>query len=196
MRILSKQNRIMKLLRICLLTFCVAVAVNGAQATTVNPPTFDQLVRDAESVFEGTVTKIHSEWFGTGVERVIVTYITFDIHDSIKGAPGTSSTIRMLGGTIGDETQEVADAPRFKIGDRDILFVEHNGNQFIPLVGIMHGRFHLRKDAAGREIVTKDSGAPVSNVSKLGVDEGAAVSGSAISSADFKSAIRQKLAQL
>jgi hypothetical protein len=102
----------------------------------------------------------------------------------------------MLGGTIDGETAEVADAPKFKIGDRDILFVEHNGSQFIPLVGIMHGRFHVQRGAGGRDIVAKDSGAPLANVARLGTDESAAVSGAALSVGEFKAAIRQKLTQL
>jgi hypothetical protein len=184
----------MKPLRFLLLLLSAALAASNAQATTVIAPTFDQLVGEAELIFEGTVTEARSEWTGQGAEREIVTYVTFSIQDAIKGAPGSSYTIRMLGGTIDGETREVADAPRFKAGDRDILFVEHNGTQFIPLVGIMHGRFHVQMDAKGVEVIAKDNGAPLADVTKLGRDETAAATGPAISSADFKSAIRRKLA--
>lgn len=184
----------MKPLRFLLLLLSAALAASNAQATTVIAPTFDQLVGEAELIFEGTVTEARSEWIGQGSEREMVTYVTFSIQDAIKGAPGSSYTIRMLGGTIDSETREVADAPRFKAGDRDILFVEHNGTQFIPLVGIMHGRFHLQTDARGVEVIAKDNGAPLADVTKLGRDETAAVTGPALSAADFKSAIRQKLA--
>ena len=185
----------MKLLRSLFLMLCAGLALAGVRATTVIPPTFDQLVSDAELIFEGTVINTRSQWAGEGAERTIVTYVTFNVEEAIKGGPGKSYTIRMLGGTIDGETAEVADAPRFKTGDRDILFVEHNGSQFVPLVGIMHGRFHVQEDAGGREIVTKDNGAPLANVARLGTDERAAVSGPALSPADFKSAIRQRLSQ-
>jgi hypothetical protein len=184
----------MKLLRSLFLLSCLAVA--PARATTVIPPTFDRLVTDAEMIFEGTVTGVRSEWTGQGSDRHIVTFVTFKIEDSIKGALGADYTIRMFGGTVDGHTMEVTDAPRFKMGDRDILFVEHNGTQFIPLVGIMHGRFHVEMDATGtRETVAKDSGAAVANVAKLGQDETAATSGAALSKAEFKAAIRQKLAE-
>lgn len=186
----------MKLLRSLLLIFCAGLAMTGVRATTVIPPSFDQLVSDAEFIFEGTVTGTRSQWAGEGAERNIVTYVTFNVEDAIKGAPGKSYTIRMLGGTIDGETAEVADAPRFKTGDHDILFVEHNNSQFVPLVGIMHGRFHVQKDAVGRDIVAKDNGLSLANVAELGTNERAAVSGPALSVADFKSAIRQKLSQL
>jgi len=186
----------MKLLRSLILLCLAGLALPATRATTVIPPTFDELVSRAEMIFEGTVTGIRSEWTGEGSNRHIVTFVTFKIEDSIKGGGGSEYTIRMFGGTVDGQTMEVTDAPRFKVGDRDILFVEHNGTQFIPLVGIMHGRFHVQRDATGaNEKVAKDNGATVADVAKLGQDEVAAVSGKALSKVEFKAAIRQKLAE-
>jgi hypothetical protein len=98
----------------------------------------------------------------------------------------------MLGGTVGAETMEVADAPKFKVGDRDILFVENNGTQFIPLVGIMHGRFRVKKDEAGRDAVFTNEGSPLSDVTQLGKSEGAASAGHAMSAQALKQAIHAK----
>jgi len=189
------KSLVMKLLRFLFLNLCVGLALASARATTVVPPTFDQLVTDAELIFEGTVTETRSQWAGVGAERHIVTHVTFDIEDAIKGVSGKSYTIQILGGTVDGETMEVSDTPRFKVGDRDILFVEHNGAQFVPLVGIMHGRFHVQTDASGRDVVAKDNGALLADAAKLGQDERAAVTGPALSAADFKAAIRQKLSK-
>jgi hypothetical protein len=186
----------MKLLRSLFFLSCLSMATAALHATTVIPPTFDKLVEDAEMIFEGTVTGLRSEWTGQGADRHIVTFVTFKIEDSIKGSVGAEYTIRMFGGTVEGQTMEVTDAPRFKAGDRDILFVEHNGTQFIPLVGIMHGRFHVQPDETGKsETVAKDNGAAVADLAKLGHDEDSAASGKALSKAEFKAAIRQKLAQ-
>jgi hypothetical protein len=191
----SPKQSFMKLLRSLFLMLWVGLAVVSVRATIVIPPTFDQLVSDAELIFQGTVTASRSLWIGGGSERHIVTDVTFRIEDAIKGAPGKSYTIRMLGGTVDGETIAVSDTPEFKVGDRDILFVEHNGHQFVPLVGIMHGRFHVQTDSRGRETVTKENGAPLANADKLGTDERGAVTGPALSTADFKSAIRQRLSR-
>jgi hypothetical protein len=186
----------MKLPRSLAFLCLTTLALTGVRATTVIPPTFDDLVTRAEAIFEGTVTGLRSEWMGEGANRHIVTYVSFKVEDPIKGATNADYTIRMFGGTVDGHTIEVADAPRFKVGDRDILFVEHNGTQFIPLVGIMHGRFHVVPDADGvNEKIAKDSGATVSDPGKLGQDEVAAVTGKAMSKAEFKAAIRQKLAE-
>jgi len=164
----------MKLSFTYLILLLVTLATN-ARGTTVVPPTFDQLVDEAEVIFQGKVTAVRSQWAGEGAQRVIVTFITFSVEDSMKGNPGQSYTIRMLGGTVDGETIEIADAPKFNVGDREVLFVEHNGSQFIPLVGIMHGRFHVKRDQVGGESVTTNEGEVLTGLS------------------EFKAAIRQKI---
>jgi hypothetical protein len=168
------------------------VAACAALATTVIPPSFDDLVDRAEMIFQGTVTDVRSEWTGEGAQRHIMSYVTVTVEEAIKGNPGASVTLRMLGGTVGAETMEVSDAPKFKVGDRDILFVENNGTQFVPLVGIMHGRFRVKKDEAGREAVFTNEGSPLSDVTHLGKDEAAASGGRALSTGEFKQAIHSK----
>lgn len=171
---------------------------------TVIPPTFDELVGQAELIFEGTVNEVRSERIGEGAERRIVTYVTFGVDEAIKGNPGGAYTIRMLGGTVDDETMEVTDAPKFKKGDRDIVFVENNGKQFIPLVGIMHGRYRVAKDKqTGEQTLLTNSGHPLGDVSQIGKKEDGhaharaatqTVAEKGMRPSDFKSAIRAKLA--
>jgi len=162
--------------------------VSLALATTVIPPSFDDLVSRAEMIFQGTVTDVRSEWTGEGGQRHIASYVTFKVDDAIKGNPGPKLTLNLLGGTVGAETMEVTDAPKFKVGDRDILFVENNGTQFVPLVGIMHGRFHVQKDENGRDVVLTNDGAPLTDVNQLGKGKHAATAGRALSTRDFKQA--------
>jgi len=184
----------MKTLRSLLLMSCAAFVIANARATTVIPPTFDQLVGDAELIFQGTVTDVRSQWIGEGAERAVVSFITFQIEDALKGSPGGSYAIRMLGGTIDGKTWEVTDAPKFKVGDRDILFVEHNNDQFVPLVGINNGRFHVQRDGqTGRDIVVNGEGEPVRDVTKFGREEESVSPAEAISPDQFKSAIQKQL---
>jgi hypothetical protein len=171
-----------------------AAAFACLNATTVIPPTFEQLVGQAELIFQGTVTDARSVWEGEGGQRHIETYVTFQIEDSLKGNAGGSYTIRMLGGTVGDETMEVTDTPHFQVGDRDILFVEHNYDQFVPLVGIQHGRMHVQRDeATGRDIVVNGEGEPVKNLMKLGREEESVSSAEAITPEQLKAAVKDQL---
>lgn len=167
-----------------------------ANATTVIPPKFDELVSRAEVIFEGEVTGLQSQWIGEGPQHRIVTFVTFKVDDALKGAPGTIYSMRMLGGTVDGRTMEVTDAPKFKVGDRSVLFVENNGSQFIPLVGIQHGRFRVQKDQAGRDTLVTGEGQALTDVNQLGGDEKAsAPSKAALSLNDFKSAIRSRISQ-
>lgn len=177
------------------LSFALVASANRTQATTVIPPTFDELVAQAETIFQGVVTDVKSQWVGEGAQRHIVSYVTFKVEDSLKGSPGQNYTIRMLGGTVDGETMGVSDAPKFQVGDKDILFVENNGSQFVPLVGIMHGRFHVKRDQAGQDIVTNNEEEPVKNVARLGKGEETAPSATEpdLTAADFKAAVKNKL---
>jgi len=173
----------------------LVASLSSMHATTVIPPTFDQLVQQAEVIFQGTVTNVRSVWEGEGAQRHIDTYVTFQVQESVKGNAGASYTIRMLGGTVGDETMEVTDTPKFNVGDRDILFVEHNNEQFVPLVGIKHGRFHVQRDEqTGRDVVLNDEGEPVRDLATLGREEESVSASEAISPEDLKSAVKNQLA--
>ena len=167
---------IMKTARVLFVTVVIALALKSAFGTSVIPPTFDQLVQQAQLIFEGTVLNVRSHWTGEGAQRHIASDVTFAVEEPIKGEPGTTYTLTMVGGTVGDETLQVADAPQFKRGDHDILFVENNGSQFIPLVGIMHGRYRIQQDE-----VTTDDGKPLIQ------------NGNVVRASEFKSAIRDRL---
>jgi len=175
------------------LLFAIAALAN---ATTVIPPDFDQLVSRAEVIFEGEVTGLQSQWIGEGAEHRIVTFVTFKVDEALKGNPGATYTMRMLGGTVDGETIGVTDAPKFKVGDHDLLFVEHNGSQFVPLVGIQHGRFHIQKDQSGNDIVVTGEGQPMADVNQLGTNEEAVAKNKApLSLRDFKTAVQTRLRQ-
>src|SRR6476646_7367697 len=161
----------------------------AANATTVIPPNFDELVGRAQIIFEGEVTALQSQWIGEGTEHRIVTFVTFKVDDTLKGDPGASYSIRMLGGTVDGRTMEVTDAPKFQVGDHDLLFVENNGSQFIPLVGISHGRFNIQKD----ESLLTGENQPLADVGQLGKDETTmARSRPPLSLRDFKARVRDK----
>src|SRR4051812_41051946 len=99
----------MKTFRPFVTALSIALAITAARATTVIPPSFDQLVQDAELIIQGTVSDVKSQWIGEGGQRHIVTFVTVNVEDAVKGDPGASYTLRMLGGTVGDETLEVSD---------------------------------------------------------------------------------------
>lgn len=169
----------------------------SARATTVIPPDFDHLLTRAQVIFEGEVTGVQSQWIGEGSEHRIVTFVTFKVDDCLKGDAGTSYTMRMLGGTVDGETMEVTDAPKFAVGDHDLLFVENNGSQFIPLVGIRHGRFRIHQQQNGDQTLSTGEDETLTDVGQLGSNEKAmSVGHQPLTLKDFKERIRNRLQQL
>lgn len=182
--------------RLALLVFPLIAVALSARATTVIPPDFDHLVSRAQVIFEGDVTAVQSQWIGEGAEHRIVTFVTFKVDDTLKGDAGASYTIRMLGGTVDGRTMSVTDAPKFQAGDHDLLFVENNGSQFIPLVGIQHGRFRIQKDQSGSDLLMTGADQPLTDVSQLGADERkVATNRRALSLRDFKSLVQTRVLQ-
>lgn len=172
----------------------IGITLVRVTATTVVPPTFEQLVKQAEVIFQGTVTDVKSVWEGQGAQRHIDTYVTFQVSDKVKGDAGSSYTIRMLGGTVGDDTMLITDTPKFHIGEREILFVERNYDQFVPLVGINNGHFRVQRDnESGRDIILNGEGEPVRDLSKLGREEESVSAAEAISPDDLKTAVKNEL---
>jgi hypothetical protein len=144
-----------------------------APATTVIPPTFEEMADRADVVFAGKALNARSEWRMVGTRRVIFTSVEFEVTEVLKGAAGRSITLQFLGGTIGDTTLEVAGTPRFATGERVILFVEKNGTRFSPIVGVFHGKFGVQRDAAtGRDTVVQHDGKPLRAVAEIGHGEG------------------------
>ncbi|HEY3746557.1 MAG TPA: hypothetical protein VGL17_09965 [Gemmatimonadaceae bacterium] len=157
-------------------------------------PDFDHLVSRAQVIFEGDVTGVQSQWIGEGAQHRIVTFVTFKVDDAMKGEPGSSYTIRMLGGTVDGQTMQVTDAPKFQVGDHDLLFVENNGSQFIPLVGIQHGRVHIQKDQSGAEQLMTGDDQPLADVNQLGGNEKElAQNRRSLSLQDFKATVRARV---
>jgi hypothetical protein len=140
------------------------VAIASSRATTVIPPDFNKLVSQADYIVRGVVKSVNSEMSTDGGRRHIITKVEINVSEVISGTPPQPLVLVMLGGTVGDETMFVAGAPKFKVGDEDILFIHGNGVQFTPLVAMMHGRYPILHDrATGRAYVARSNGAPLFN---------------------------------
>lgn len=151
-----------------LFALLVLTLLTSLMATTVEPPDFASLVKEAEAIFRGRVINVRSAWVGTGDRRHIRTYVTCDVLRALKGDPSSPFVIEMLGGTVGNETMEVVGSPTFKVGETSLLFVQNNGKQFVPLVGIMHGRFRIIRDSdTGDEILLMHDGAPLTGTDEI-----------------------------
>lgn len=149
----------MQIVRLVLVALCLTGAV---RATSVIPPSFDELVGDAELIFRGEVTGVRSGWVGDGARRRIATWVTFAVEHALRGTAGATLTLEFLGGSVGEKALVLAGWPSFAVGERGVFFVENRQGRICPLVRLRHGRYRIVPDPgapAGR--VVRDDGSPL-----------------------------------
>jgi hypothetical protein len=137
-----------------------------AHATSVVPPSFPELVAESDAIYRGRVTSVQAKRVENSHAdgSVIKTFVTLAVERVLKGPERTAVTLEFLGGTVGDETLTVTGMPTFTLGAREIVFVQKNGIQFCPLVGLMHGRYRvLRDESTAREHIARDNGLPLTD---------------------------------
>lgn len=157
-------------MRFVLAILLVAALPAVARATLVVKPTFDQLVDRADLIFEGEVVDVRSRWAEGRDGRVIVSDVTFRVTRTLKGTSSSQVVLEFFGGTVGKHAMEVAGMPAFARGDRDILFVRQDARAGYPLVGLMHGRFRVKRSAVGADMVTTFDGRAIGDVARTGSD--------------------------
>ena len=139
-----------------------------AGATMLDPVSPQQLVREAELIFEGVVTAVEYRLSDVAAPDHVAlphTFVTFAIAQSFKGGTvtGHSITLRFRGGPDGNgKVMMIPGIPLFDVGDRDILSVRGNGAHPCPLVGWEQGRFRLINGDVyterGQEVLSTDGG--------------------------------------
>jgi hypothetical protein len=132
-------------------------------ATSVREASMDEMLRQSQFVFEGTVTAIEAR---ENSQNRIHTYVTFEITDIIKGEYHSNSiTLRFLGGTVDDVTMVVGDMRLPQEGERGIYFVESLEKfQVNPFYGWSQGHFIVERDGTGSDRVMTNRRLPVTGV--------------------------------
>ncbi|MEO8677745.1 MAG: hypothetical protein ABI665_01785 [Vicinamibacterales bacterium] len=120
-----------------------ALAQGAAEALS-----FNQLIERAPLIVVATATSRRAGWELYGSSRLIITTITFQVEQTLKGSAPRTLSVEVLGGTIGDETLHVSHVPEFKVGDRDVLFLNNAAHSVSPIVGSDQGRFRIVTESA------------------------------------------------
>lgn len=143
------------------LTVLLFLCCHGVQATTVLQLDIDQLLQQAELVFEGQVISSEARW--NDDQSSINTIIRFQVNDIIKGEFAEDVLeLQFAGGTVGDMTLRISDMEYPAPGDQGIYFVEQlDHNQINPLLGWSQGHFRILKDSTDEERIYSSRRAPV-----------------------------------
>ena len=140
------------LLALGALVYALTLAV-PAHATSVLPLYLDEVVDQATTAFQGTVTDSHSA--RDPVSHAIVTYTTFRVSDVLKGFVPPTYTIKQIGGAVpGEKVQfRVMGVPKFTVGQEYVVFMAGVSAQgFSSPIGLAQGRYAVRQDAKGKHV--------------------------------------------
>lgn len=189
------QNVLVPKSLVTLTVCCSLVAAGVAHSTTVIPPSFDDLVSKARTIFVGEVVSQRAVWEATPQGRSIVTIVTFRVADVWKGSLGPVTQLEFLGGTIDDVTMEVSGMPAFRLGQRDVLFVGETVRAISPLVGFMHGRLRIeRETATGIDRVRTYDGRSLGSTAQIGAQRSPSlVSITPMRLSELESSVRARL---
>lgn len=137
--------------------FLAGVMVAGVGAVTVAAQAVEPIVGKlsvneltdrAAAIVVGTVVSRRAEWEHYGASKLIITKVTIAIEQAVKGSVSGMLVVDVMGGTIGDQTLTVSDIPEFRVGDRDVLFLNLHPRAVSPLVGSNQGLFRVINESA------------------------------------------------
>lgn len=111
---------------------------------------FDDKVERAAAIVVGKVVAQQSAW-DANRERIL-TYNTFRVEQTLKGAPAQEITIITPGGTVGDIAQDYVGVPRFNTGGEHVVFVK-NTKAGPTVLYFDQGAYRVEKDSRGERVV-------------------------------------------
>ena len=123
----------------------------SADATTVMPLTFEQLVNGSQAVVYGRVSEVRSQW--TADRRFIESVVTVEILRGMKGGARESIAFTVPGGQVGRYLNIIPGTPAFAAGDLAVFFLRAQGPRLPVTTGLTQGIYRVRRDASTGEMM-------------------------------------------
>ena len=115
-----------------LLVTCLTAA--SVSASVDAPLELVERTRGASKVILATVVAAEAE-FGENEygDQLILTQVTVEVDETMKGAHEAGVVVTIEGGTIGDLTLDVSDMPKMTKGERAVLFLTNTpSGAYVP----------------------------------------------------------------
>lgn len=174
------------LARVLVLVIAVLFGLStpNANADSVAPLALSEVIKGSDAIVVGTITGKQSRW-GNAAHSWMQTDYTLDVEDVVYpselGIPIPKSiTLTYWGGTIGGETQAVADVRLPAGGERLVLMLHSQwtqGTAIAPTMGFNLGFFSVEADAGSGKLVVRDAASQALTLTSAGQIVSGAVNG-------------------
>lgn len=117
----------------------------------------EEIVIESNSIIKGVVTDIYSEYEGNS--RNIITFIKFDVIETIKGSISETQMVVIPGGLIGDRGVMVSHTPKFYSGEEVVVFITNDYKGRPTVTGWIQGSFKIINNKVfyeGSEIIADE----------------------------------------
>ena len=139
-------------------------ALPALRAMSVIPPTFAELVAEADVIVRARVVSLQPYLDRTPAGEVVRTRVTFEVEATLKGRHQGGLTLEFLGGEVDGRGLRVPGMPTFASGATELLFVTRQGAGLCPLVAAAHGRYRVLTDrTTGREFIARNDSTPLAS---------------------------------
>ena len=155
--------------RIWFLLACLFNGLLTASATSIRPPSFEQLVDGSGRIVRATVNSVRPYEDSYEGERVVRTEIVLNVLENIRGEGTTGELkIRHLGGSVNGLRMEVGAMPKFEVGKEMVLFLHGEGRFICPTVGWGHGQYGVdRSGADGVARIRRSNGSMLTSLKQV-----------------------------
>ena len=168
-------------------------------ATSVLPVSLQRMTTKAAIIFHGTA--INNEVKLDQTSGRVATYTTFKVNEVIKGDPGTTHTIKQIGGQLpgSNVRQLIHGVPQFSVGQEYVIFLpEVSSLGFASPIGLSQGKFDVHKNN-GKSVINNQravaavSGTPARQILAevpLAIEAGQSAGDRSVHLTDFLQSLR------
>jgi hypothetical protein len=127
----------------------------GASASVAVPLTFEDVVRRADFIVEGTVSRVTSRTRPRHGRTLIETHVSIAVSRVHRGGPVPAVSFTLPGGRAGERAQVVVGTPTFHVNEEVIAFF-HVRDGALALVGLGQGLYRVNRLRDGRAFAVRD----------------------------------------
>jgi len=139
----------------CWLVICFLFLFSAEGKAQVKKMSAKDLTEESTAVLYGKCKKIKSEW--NEDKSIIMTYVTIEPEEYIKGNLGEEAVIAVPGGRVDDIIYEVSEMPLFIEGEEVMVFIWTNPAGKNLVTGGYKGKMKIEKDSrTGKRMVETD----------------------------------------